>query len=215
MPMRVPGIARRSCHGSSPQGSRRVSSWYWRSGGRMRTSPAPPLRLSAEFGAGAPLAQLNVQFGDAATLSPDGSMIAFVAQRGEAGASQLFVRRLNQLQAVALSVTEGALAPFFSPDGQWIGFFAGPKLKKIAVTGGLAVTLADAPSSRGGTWSEDGTIVFTPNQVPGTRLERVSSDGGDAQPLTTLAAGELTQGGPRCWPAEQRCCTRARMQQAR
>ena len=157
---------------------------------------SPALRLSAELGAGAPLAQLNTQFGDAATLSPDGSTIAFVAQRGDAGGAQLFVRRLNQLQAVALSGTEDALAPFFSPDGQWIGFFAGAKLRKIAVTGGLPVTLADAPSPRGGTWSDDGTVVFTPNQVPGTRLAHVSADGGEAQPLTPLAAGELAQ----MWP---------------
>ena len=54
------------------------------------------------------------------------------------------------------------MGPFFSPDGQWLGFFGGGKLKKIAVTGGAPVTLADAPIARGGSWAEDGTIVFTP-----------------------------------------------------
>ena len=54
-------------------------------------------------------------------------------------------------------------SPFFSPDGRWIGFFAGGKLKKIAVTGGATVTLCDAPNGRGGAWAEDGTIVFLPN----------------------------------------------------
>ncbi len=74
----------------------------------------------------------------------------------------LFVRRLDQLQAVALAGTEDASYPFFSPDGQWIAFFAGGKLKKVSVTGGAPLKLCDAPIGRGGTWTDDDTIVFTP-----------------------------------------------------
>ena len=127
--------------------------------------PPAPLRLSAELGADASLASFDVQFGDATTLSPDGAVVAFVAQKGDEGRPQLYVRRLDQLQATPLSGTDDAVSPFFSPDGQWIGFFADGKLKKISVTGGAAVTLADAPSARGGAWSEDDTIVFSPNQT--------------------------------------------------
>ena len=82
-------------------------------------------------------------------------------RRARAGPTQLYVRRLNQLQATPLSGTEDALSPFFSPDGQWIGFSADRKLKKIAINGGASATLCDVPQLRGGSWGEDGTIVFS------------------------------------------------------
>ena len=111
------------------------------------------------------------------SLSPDGAVIAFVAQKSGGGSPQLYVRRLDPTAGHgALSGTDDADSPFFSPDGQWIAFFAGGKLKKISVTGGAAVTLCDAPNGRGGAWSEDGTIVFLPNTVGS--LMRVSSAGG-------------------------------------
>src|SRR4030095_5845833 len=66
-----------------------------------------------------------------------------------AGSRQIYVRRLSQLQATPLSGTDNAVGPFFSPDGQWIAFFADGKLRKIAATGGPAVTLCDAPNARG------------------------------------------------------------------
>jgi len=159
--------------------------------------PKRSIRLSAEIGADA---SLDFSQGTAAILSPDGSMLAFVAREGEDGASQLFVRRLDQTQASVLSGTEGARNPFFSPDGQWIGFFASGKLKKIAVVGGAAVTLADAGNNRGGSWSEDGTIVFAPgNRQP---LFRVSSAGGTPEPLTTLdeEEPEVTHRWPQALP---------------
>ena len=57
--------------------------------------------------------------------------------------------------------------PCFSPDAQWLAFFADLKLKKVPVTGGAVVTLADAPSARGAWWAEDGTIVFAPDYRKG------------------------------------------------
>ena len=161
-----------------------------------KASPPAPLRLSAELGADV---SLTFGFGDAMSLSPDGAVVAFVAQKSAGGSPQLYVRRLNQLQATPLSGTDDADSPFFSPDGQWIAFFAGGKLKKIAVTGGAAVTLCDAPSVRGGAWGEDGTIVFSPNQRR-ERLMRVSSAGGTPEPLTSLAEGEVTQLWPQMLP---------------
>src|SRR5260221_5278772 len=75
--------------------------------------------------------------------------------------------------------------PFFSPDSQWIGFFADSKMKKISVEGGAAVTLCDAPGARGASWGEDGNIIVTLSS-PGTGigLSRVSATGGTPQTLT-------------------------------
>ena len=130
-------------------------------------------------------------------LSPDGTMLALVAGR-HIDSAQLYVRRLDALQATPLAGTEGARNPFFSPDGLWIGFFSGAKLKKIAVTGGTAVTLADAPGNRGGTWAEDGSIVFSP--TPRSALMRVAEAGGPAQPVTKLAEGEFGHRWPQILP---------------
>ena len=80
----------------------------------------------------------------ALSLSPDGQVLVFVAQK-PGGALQLYMRRLDQLEAVPLSGTDGANSPFFSPDGQWVAFNVGGKLKKVSVTGGAAVEVGDAP----------------------------------------------------------------------
>jgi hypothetical protein len=100
-----------------------------------------PLRLSVDLGAEA---SLVTDQGTAAVLSPDGTVLAFVAQKSAGGNSQLYIRRLEQLQATALPGTDAARNPFFSPDGQSIAFFAGGKLKKISVNGGDAVTVLAA-----------------------------------------------------------------------
>ena len=104
--------------------------------------------------------------------------------------------------ATPLAGTANARDPFFSPDGQWIGFFADGKLKKIAVTGGAAVTLADAGDDRGGTWAEDGSIVFQP-AGSGSGLLRVSSAGGAPTPLTKLGTGEVTHRWPQVLPGDR------------
>ena len=163
---------------------------------RRTVPPAAPEHLSASLGADVSLP--NSLLGTAVTLSPDGTIVAFVAQKEDGGSTQIYIRRLNQLQATPLSGTDDAQSPFFSPDGQWVAFFAGSKLKKIAVTGGFAVTVCDAPNGRGGAWAEDGTIVLSPNNVaPGTTLMRVSSDGGTPAPLSTLTDGETTHRWPQ------------------
>ena len=75
------------------------------------------------------------------------------------GKQQLATRLLDQAQATLLPGTENGRDPFFSPDSQWVGFFADGKLKKISVQGGAPVTLCDATSDSGASWGEDGTIV--------------------------------------------------------
>ena len=113
---------------------------------------------------------------------------------------QLYLRRLDQLEAIPLAGTEDALGPFFSPDGQWIAFFAGGKLKKVPVSGGPVVVLCDAPSGRGGSWGDNGWIVFTPNASGNTTLQRVSANGGAPEQLTTLREGEAAQRWPQVLP---------------
>src|SRR4029077_15291854 len=78
----------------------------------------------------------------ALALSPDGRQLAYTAIRGVT--SQLYLRSMDSQEARPISGTDRPREPFFSPDGQWIGFFAGGKLKKISLNGGAAVTLADA-----------------------------------------------------------------------
>src|SRR5262249_49517301 len=121
---------------------------------RQQVAPAS-VRLTAELGADVSLAKTDT--GAAAVLSPDGTVLAFVGKKAGEDRTQLYVRRLTQLQAAPLPGTDHASSPFFSPDGQWIGFFSDEQgqqgqLKKIAVAGGDAVKLCDAPLPRGGTW---------------------------------------------------------------
>jgi Tol biopolymer transport system component len=161
--------------------------------------PPRPMRLSADIGADA---SLYTTYGASAILSPDGTQLAFVAA-GSDHKGRIYVRSLDALQAAALSGTENARDPFFSPDGQWIGFFADNKLKKISVQGGSAVTLCEATDDRGGSWGDDDTIVFTKDVT--SPLSKVSSAGGTPQPLTMLdkQTGETTQRWPQVLPGSK------------
>ena len=158
--------------------------------------------MTAEIGAPASLVRAG-NSGTPVIFSPDGTLLAFVAQKTVGAASQLYVRRLDQLAAAPLPGTEEAASPFFSPDGQWIAFFAGGKLKKISVAGGTPFTVCDAPNSRGADWAEDGTIVFQPSNGAGAVLMRVASAGGTPERLTTLEPGEQTQRWPQVLPGSR------------
>lgn len=92
-------------------------------------------------------------------ISPDGLRLAYVAQNSD-GKAMLWVRALDSLQAQALEGTEEASFPFWSPDSHSIGFFASGKLKKIESSGGPSFILCDAPNPRGGSWNQDGVILF-------------------------------------------------------
>jgi serine/threonine-protein kinase len=134
----------------------------------------------------------------AVALSPAETHIAFVATRG--GSSQLFVRPLASLDAQPLEGTEHALSPFFSPDGNWIGFFASGKLKKIPLAGGPVTEIADAEIGFGGVWGVDNNIIFAPSNA--SPLMRVSADGGTPEAITTLdtAKGEFSHRWPDLLP---------------
>jgi serine/threonine protein kinase len=117
-----------------------------------------------------------------ATLSPNGEMIAMVA-RSSIGLA-IWIRRLDSPTAFMLRGTDNPSFPFWSPDSKWLGFFADGKLKKIEVNSGSSETIADAGTGRGGTWSPDGTILFTP--TPGSPIYAVSANGGDVRQVTEL-----------------------------
>ena len=114
-------------------------------------------------------------------ISPDGRRLAYVA--AASGRTQLFVRSLDAFEARAIEGTDGAQYPFFSPDGDWVAFFADRKLKRVAIRGGSPLTVCDVPIvGRGGTWGDGGTIVFDPGR---SGLMRVAAAGGRAELLTS------------------------------
>jgi serine/threonine protein kinase/Tol biopolymer transport system component len=116
----------------------------------------------------------------AMALSPDGRRVAFAGRSG--AVTQLYVRALDAAAAKPLPGTEGAGGPFFSPNGDWIGFWAGNTLKKVPAAGGPPATIAQVSGlGWGAAWGEDGTIVFASN----TGLSRVSADGGTPSTVTT------------------------------
>ena len=162
---------------------------------------AAPVRVSAALDQDESLAMsMGPTAGSATALSPDGRVLAFVARRSAGATGQLWIRRLDLLKATPLAGTDGAYDPFWSPDGQWVGFFANRRLQKVAVSGGAAVTLCDAGDPRGATWADDDTIIFTPNASSGGRLYRVPSAGGEPTPVFALAPNEATQRWPQWLP---------------
>lgn len=131
-------------------------------------------------------------------FSPDGSRIAYVTAQGSN--LRLYIRDIKDWQPKLLSGTEGANSPFFSPDSQWIGFFAGGMMKKVGVNGGMPIEICEAAVGRGASWSPDGNIVFAQNMSSG--LFRVSTSGGKPEAVTTMnvAAGERTHRWPQVLP---------------
>jgi eukaryotic-like serine/threonine-protein kinase len=118
-------------------------------------------------------------------ISPDGKTAAFVGCGGGLGCL-LYLRGPSEIDARPLQGTEGAECPFFSPDGRWIAFGAGGKVKKVDLEHGSVVAVADAPQMRGGSWGEDGTILFSRGRGG---LLRVSADGGEVREVTKLDPG--------------------------
>ncbi len=159
---------------------------YWRS----RATTPPSLHLSLLPPEGKTFSFVGEGFGEDAAgsvaISPDGKRIVFAAQDLEE--VRLYVRSLDSFEAIPLDGTENSNFPFWSPDGAWIGFFQGGKLKKISLRGGPAESIADAPVPRGGTWSTDGTILFAPKG--GGSILRVSERGGTATAVTFPSAPE-------------------------
>ncbi len=128
-------------------------------------------------------------------VSPDGKMLAFVAQ-DSSGNSSLWVRQLDALTAQKLNGTDGAYYPFWSYDSKYIAYFADGKLKKVLASGGPSITICKAPSGRGGSWNQNDLIVFEPDQYDG--IFKVPASGGEAQQITKpdSSKGESTHRWP-------------------
>jgi Tol biopolymer transport system component len=165
--------------------------WY------LKPSPPRPVtRATVNLQPGDELAALDLP---ALAISSDGKQLAYVATRKNV--RQIYLRPMDSLEARPVAGTEGANAPFFSPDGQWIGFAAGGSLKKILASGGAALTLASVGAERGASWTDRGAIIFAPTTA--SSLQRVLDAGGASQPLTRLETGEITHRWPEVLPGGQ------------
>ena len=117
-------------------------------------------------------------------ISRDSRKVTFVGTGADGSGTILFLKTADSAEPRAIPGTEGARAPFFSPDGEWIGFFTDSELRKVSVHGGSAISLAPAGDRRGGVWHPDGTIYVTPNSTG--PIMKISSTGGDVNPVTNL-----------------------------
>jgi len=119
--------------------------------------------------------------GSAVALSPDGTRLAYVVRRGNT--NHLCLRSLEEFDAKTIQGTEDAETPFFSPDGNWIGFYAEGKLKKVSLLGGAPQRICEVQLQGGACWLYDDTIVFADAQKYG--LWQVTASGGEPKQLTT------------------------------
>ncbi len=156
------------------------------------TEPELTVRLTTEVAEEALFSDL----GSALVLSPDGTRAAYVV--GDGNERQLYVRALDKLEGTPLSGTDMSYHPFFSPDGKWVGFVTRSELKKVSVTGGAPLALAELNLNRGASWGENDVIVYAP--TPGSGLLRVSAAGGPSAPVTELAEGEASHRWPQFLP---------------
>jgi eukaryotic-like serine/threonine-protein kinase len=156
--------------------------------------PGPVSRFVVTLPSGQQLAGLDS--GPTVALSRDGTHLAYVARQG--GTQQIYLRAMDNLEPRPIPGTEGAVNPFFSPDGQWVGFFAGQELKKVYVSGGTALTLGKIVTPVGASWGDQGVIAFAPSF--NTILQQVPDVGGTPQPLTRFEEGEVSQRWPEFLP---------------
>ena len=188
-PARGRSVAYRAALGAAAVAA--LATWLLMSGGSADRAPAPVHRATIVLPEGQSQRRLwSAPF----AISRDGSLLAYAAEDSEG--SSLFLRALDSFETRRLGGTEGADMPFFSPDGEWVGFFAAGKLKKVSVERGSTLTIANAPQGWGASWGEDDTILFAPSLSGG--LFQVSADGGTPENLTTPDFGEA--GYAHVWP---------------
>ena len=163
---------------------------------------APPIRVTLELPDEHQLVAAQASYPPIAS-SPDGRLFAFAA-RDAGGVSRLYVRAFDSLEQRPLSGTENAELPFFSPDGQWVGFLVGSRVSKAPVAGGVPTTIGDIPlgSARGAAWVSDETIVLGGRN---SALSRMGVATGAVEPLTELdgARGEADHVWPHALPDEE------------
>lgn len=198
-PVAAPATADRQPQRSlSPSRWRSVAPWiltilatmvaivvFWGSG-RTSSLPKPQLnRFVINLAQGESIAgtayEPTAAVGSAVALSPDGTRLAYVVRRGDT--SYLCLRSMEDFGAKIIQGTEDAGTPFFNPDGNWIGFCAEGKLKKVSVLGGAPQPICEVQRAREACWLEDNTIVFADEQKYG--LWQVTASGGEPKQLTT------------------------------
>src|SRR5215469_13969202 len=160
---------------------------WWQVGRKPQSKN--PVRLSLGLPGGVTLHRNWHPFEHIA-LSPDGEMLAFAATDAS-GNSALWVRPLSSSEAQRIDQSGGALLPFWSPDSQFIGFWAGGKLKKVPRSGGVPEVICSAPETAQGAWGPDGTMLFA--SAVNSPILRVSPTGGDTTPVTSLLPGQVSQ----------------------
>jgi len=155
---------------------------------RPRTASMNAVRLSFGLPEGVTLHRNWHPFEHIA-LSPDGQTLAFAATDAS-GQSSLWIRPLDSSVAQHIDRTEGALLPFWSPDSQFIGFWASGQLRKVRASGGVTEAIYSVPEIAQGAWGTDGTILFA--RAVNSPILRVAAGGG-ATPVTSLRPGEVSQ----------------------
>jgi serine/threonine protein kinase/Tol biopolymer transport system component len=160
--------------------------------------PSSPIsRWTIQLGPGERVAGGNLVGGlgigrPAIAVSPDDRQIVYVVERNNQ--TVLHVRALQEFEGKPIPGTEGGFGPFFSPDGQWVGFFTDTKLKKVFLQGGAPVTLADAVHVYGATWASDDRIYYSDREA--VKLTRIAAGGGTPEVVATTT----TAGAPLRWP---------------
>jgi len=165
----------------------------WRA---TRPVERPLVRLDVDLGSEVSLPAPNTGT-SSVVLSPDGTRLAYVAI-ASGGQTRLFTRRLDQPKATELPGTDGAAAPFFSPEGSWIGFLSGNKVSKISVEGGAVVPLGEVTNFAGAWWGEDDNIIV--GDALGKGLVQIPSGGGSSTVIEKLAGGEVALAYPQVLP---------------
>jgi eukaryotic-like serine/threonine-protein kinase len=140
---------------------------------------------------------LGLDLLSAPAVSPDGQRIAFVG--GNLSGSRLLVRDLATDSPRVVAGSENAANPFWSPDGNWIGFFAGGRLMKAAVDDGSPIVVAQGTQECGAAWMPSGTLLYR-HDVPGAGLLRVQERGGVPATATRLDSGDLFHCLPTALP---------------
>jgi len=154
----------------------------------------PLLRLDVDLGADVSLPSLEIPTGTNFAISPDETRLVYASGTP----TKLFLRRLDQPKAAALPGTEGEVGPFFSPDGQWIGFWVNGKLNKISVEGGAAIPLGVTGAFFGAEWAEDGSILVSDGLGKG--LLRIPAAGGAPERIAEVGKGQLFLFVPQLLP---------------
>jgi eukaryotic-like serine/threonine-protein kinase len=163
--------------------------------GRSAPLPSPS---EVEFSFPVPEGGALLSYSPSLAFSPDGRWLAIATYRDDK--TRLFLRALDSVEIRELPGTEGATAPFFSPDGLWVAYFADGKLKRVSTRGGQPITITPAPKAQGGAWAADGTLYYSRQSIGG--LWRIPAEGGEPEPVThpDPGAGEVAHIWPHLLP---------------